>query len=275
MVSVLILTRNEEQDLPGALRSVAWSDDVHVLDSCSTDRTPALARAAGARLHQRPFDDYASQRNHALQLPFKHPWLFLLDADERPTPCLALELQNRAHFAPPELAAFRLRRRDFLFNTWLQHAQLSPFYIRLVRPNRVRYTRAINEQLEVEGSILDLQQYLDHYPFSKGLTHWLTRHNHYSTFEATLIQTQSGLQHPSVRQALTHPDFHQRRLHQKALFYQLPARPILKFAYLYLLRRGFLDGRAGLTYSLLQSIYEYLIVLKTRELRLPPRSPSI
>ena len=139
MISVLILTRNEQQDLPACLASVSWSDDVHVFDSFSTDATLQIAQAAGAHTHQRTFDDYATHRNAALAtIPFKHPWVFLLDADERPTPALSAEMQQQALSAPNEISGFRLRRRDFLFGTWLKHAQISPFYIRLVRPERAR-----------------------------------------------------------------------------------------------------------------------------------------
>ena len=272
MISVLILTFNEAPDLPGALSSVAWSDDIHVLDSHSTDTTAAIARQAGAQVHQRAFDNYAGQRNFGFTLPFKHPWLLILDADERPTPALSLELQRVAAETPAEVAAFRLRRRDFLFGTWLKHAQLSPFYIRLVRPERARYTRAINEVLEIDGPVADLAEPLDHFPFSKGISWWVTRHNRYSTMEAELIVAQSGLQNPSLRTALGFapgkPDFHTRRLHQKALFYKLPGRPLIKWIYLMLLRGAILDGPAGWTYSTLAAFYEYLIVVKTKELRL-------
>jgi glycosyltransferase involved in cell wall biosynthesis len=76
-ISVLILTKNEEHDLPGALASVAWSDDIHVFDSHSTDATQEIARAAGAHVHTRIFDDYATHRNAALALPFQHSWVFV------------------------------------------------------------------------------------------------------------------------------------------------------------------------------------------------------
>lgn len=268
MISVLILTHNEALDLPACLASVAWSDDIHVVDSHSTDATPDIARVAGAHLHLRPFDNYAAQRNFGLGLPFKHPWLFILDADERPTAALVAELQNIALANPESISAFRIRRHDFLFNTWLKHAQLSPFYIRLVRPARARYTRTINEVLEVDGPIADLSSPLDHFPFSKGIAHWVDRHNRYSTMEAAIIHAQSGLQNPSLRTAFRHSDFHTRRLHQKALFYKLPLRPLIKWLYLVLLRGAILDGPPGLAYATLASFYEYLIVLKTKERRL-------
>jgi glycosyltransferase involved in cell wall biosynthesis len=267
MISVMILTKNEERDLPGALASVAWSDDVHVFDSQSTDGTAEIARAAGAQVHSRAFDDYATQRNAALAMPFKHEWVFLLDADERPTPELAAEMQRVVGEAPANTAGFRLRRRDFLFGTWLKHAQISPYYIRLVRPERAKYTRAINEVLEVDGPVAELVHPLDHYPFSKGIAHWVAKHNVYSTMEAELIVRGEGLQEPSVRAALGGGDFHTRRMHQKALFYRVPGRPLVKWCYMMFVRGAVLDGAAGVTYATLQAIYEYMIVLKTKELR--------
>jgi glycosyltransferase involved in cell wall biosynthesis len=268
MISVLILTRNEQRDLPACLASVSWSDDIHVFDSRSTDTTLEIAQAAGAHTHIRAFDDYATHRNAALTtVPFKHPWVFLLDADERPTSELSREMQQLTLAAPTEIAGFRLRRRDYLFDTWLKHAQLSPFYIRLIRPERARYTRAINEVLEVDGPIAELSYPLDHYPFSKGIAKWVEKHNLYSTMEAELIVSNQSLQNPSWKTALRHPDFHTRRLHQKAIFYRLPGRPMLKWLYMVFVRGAILDGRAGLTYATLQAFYEYLIVLKTKELR--------
>jgi glycosyltransferase involved in cell wall biosynthesis len=268
MISVLILTRNEQHDLPACLDSVSWSDDIHVLDSHSTDSTREIAKAAGAQVHTRTFDDYATHRNAALTtIQFKHPWVFLPDADERPTPELSREMQQIVLAASQETAAFRVRRRDFLFDTWLKHAQISPFYIRLVRPEQARYTRAINEVLEVDGPVADLSYPLDHYPFSKGIARWVEKHNLYSTMEAELIVRNQGLQNPSLKTALRDPDFHTRRLHQKAIFYRLPGRPLIKWLYMVWVRGAILDGAAGLTYATLQSFYEYLIVLKTKELR--------
>jgi glycosyltransferase involved in cell wall biosynthesis len=268
MISVLILTRNEERDLSGCLASVSWSDDIHVFDSGSTDSTLEIAKAAGAHTYTRSFDDYATHRNAALTtVPFKYPWVFLPDADERPTADLSREMQQLVLAVPAEITAFRLRRRDFLFDTWLKHAQISPFYIRLVRPERAHYTRAINEVLEVDGAVANLSYPLDHFPFSKGIAHWVAKHNLYSTMEAELIVRNQGLQNPSLKTALRDPDFHTRRLHQKAIFYRLPGRPLLKWLYMVFVRGAILDGAAGLTYATLQSFYEYLIVLKTKELR--------
>ena len=265
-ISVLILTKNEQQDLPDCLASVAWSDDVHVLDSESTDATVALAEKAGAIVLVRPFDGYASQRNFGLKLSFKHVWVLILDADERITPELAAEMLAFVKAASLNVAAARMRRRDIWWGRWLKHAQISPFYVRLVRAGRAHYEREINEVLVVDGDIIDLTQPFDHYPFSKGLDHWISKHNTYSRMEAEVIAN-GALIKPSWRIAILGNDFSERRVHQKAIFYGLPARPLIKLMYMLIVRRAFLDGWPGLRYAVLQAIYEYFIVLKTKEIQ--------
>jgi glycosyltransferase involved in cell wall biosynthesis len=261
MISVLILTRNEEQDLPACLDSISWCDDIHVFDSESTDRTREIAQARGVTVTVRPFDTYARQRNAALQLPFRYPWVLVLDADERATPALSTEVQRVIATVPENVSAFRVRRRDFLWGTWLKHAQLTPFYLRLLRLGRVHYTRDINEIVEVEGDICELDAPLDHLAFSKGITHWVSKHNQYSSQEAELLASGDAVHAGSLRDA-----FSERRVAQKALFYRLPARPLLKWLYMMFIRRAVLDGAAGVMYATLQSFYEYLIEVKCREI---------
>jgi glycosyltransferase involved in cell wall biosynthesis len=266
--SILVLTKNEQIDLPGCLQSMAWSDDIVVYDSCSTDKTSEIARSQGARVVERPFDNWASHQNWGLRnISFKHPWVFYIDADERLTPAAAAELQAIASNPDPGFVAYRIRRRDFFQGRQLKHVQTSPWYIRFFRPEFVHYERLVNPITVVDGLVGDLQHLLDHYPFSKGLSHWIARHNSYSSFEAQQILQNRASQEPfSLRAAFLERDFNRRRFHQKELFYRLPARPLIKFVLLYVLKRGFLDGRPGFTYALLQSIYEAFIVLKVHEL---------
>jgi glycosyltransferase involved in cell wall biosynthesis len=270
-ISVLILTKNEALDLPGCLESVKWSDDVHVLDSESTDETVSLARRSGAHVTIRPFDGYASQRNFGLKLPFKHAWLLILDADERATPEMTQVIRTFVTQAPASAAAARLRRRDIWWGRWLKHAQISPYFVRLVRLGHAHYEREVNEVLTVDGEIHDLDTSFDHHPFSKGLDHWIAKHNVYSKMEAQVIAA-GQVMNPSWAVALRGKDFNERRAHQKAIFYRLPARPVMKFAYMMVARRAFLDGWPGVRYALLQSIYEYFIVLKTKEIQFKGRA---
>lgn len=267
MISVLILTKNEEKDLPGCLKTVGWSDDIHVYDSFSSDNTVMIARNAGATVTQRVFDNWASHQNWGLQnIAFKYPWVFYIDADERMTPELVSAVRD-AVGNPGALVAFRVQRRDFFMGRWLKHVQASPFYLRLFRPEKMRYERLVNPVSIPDGPVGKVNGYLDHFPFSKGISHWLERHNSYSSFEAQqIVNNRSGGDRFSFMKVFLEKDFNKRRYHQKELFYRLPARPLLKFFLLYFVKRGFLDGQAGYTYSVLQSIYEFMIVLKTREL---------
>jgi glycosyltransferase involved in cell wall biosynthesis len=267
-VSVLILTKNEEKDLPGCLASIAWSDDIHVYDSVSTDKTVEIAENFGAQVTSRPFDNWASHQNWGLQnIKFKHEWVFYIDADERMTPELMDEVQNAVNLAGDNVA-FRIQRRDFYLDTWLKHVQTSPFYMRLFKYNKMRYERMVNPISIADGSVGQLKSYLDHFPFSKGISHWIERHNSYSSFEAAqIIENRKNQAAFSIVKAMTAKDFHERRFHQKEFFYRLPMRPLVKFLILYVIKRGFLDGKAGLSYAILQSIYEYFIVLKTKELQ--------
>lgn len=240
----------------------------------STDTTVEIARQFGAFVTVRGYGenklafggDEGAHRTWALRnISFRHAWVFVIDADERMTLELVAAVKQVAA-QPAGKVAFSVQRRDFLLGTWLKHVQASAFYIRLFRPDKVHYERFINSVLIPDGDVGSVTGYLDHFPFSKGMNHWLDRHNGYSYFEAQQIvadRAKGGTL--SIAKAFTAKDFHERRVHQKKLFYLLPLRPVIKFIWLYIGKCGFLDGKAGLTYAILQSIYEYFIVLKTRE----------
>jgi hypothetical protein len=201
-----------------------------------------------------------------MQLPFRYPWLLVLDADERPTPELNAEMPRAIAAVAPAVAAFRIHRRDFLWGTWLKHTQMTSSYLRLLRVGHVQYTRAINEITTVDGEIADLKNPFDHLAFSKGIAHWVNKHNEYSTREADLLASGDATQRASLREALFAKGMQQRRVAQKAIFYRLPLRPLIKWLYLMFVRGAILDGSAGLMYATLISFYEYLIEAKYREI---------
>lgn len=275
-ISVLILTKNEQQDLPDCLHSVAWSDDVHVYDSGSTDETVSIAQVHGARVTTRSYPDSAApfggdeaaHRNWGLRhIPFKHEWVLMLDADERATPELIAAMASMLK-QPVHCSAWRIHRRDYFLGTWIRHVTPSPFNIRLIKPATVRYERIINPVTIVDGPVGEMDAHFDHFPFSKGLSHWFAKHNGYSTFEAVhIVDGGRGGGEFKLGQALFARDANVRRMHQKALYYRLPLRPLVMFLGLYIGKRGFLDGRAGLVYATLRAIYEYMIVLKVTEMQ--------
>jgi len=152
---------------------------------------------------------------------------------------------------------------------WLKHAQLYPsWFVRLFRPDRIRYERLVNPVAVVDGPTGQLDAHIIHYPFSHGVSHWIARHNRYSDLEAMEVAKLRDGAQPG-KQPVAHlwsRDPTKRRRVLKDLFFRLPARPLVKFAYYYGWRRGFLDGRAGFTYATLQAIYEYMIACKGVEL---------
>jgi glycosyltransferase involved in cell wall biosynthesis len=265
-VSILILTLNEEANLPECLQSVKWSDDIVVLDSFSTDRTVKIAEEMGACVVQRRFDNWSSHQNWALeQIPFKHPWVFYLDADERITEELKDELVAIASDSSRASVAYYCGRRNMFMGRWIRHAMPPGMIMRFFRPPHVRFERLVNPVSVIDGSHGYLRGMLVHYNFSKGISEWIDKHNRYSQLEAH--EGMKLIHQPSEAQpGLLSPDRALRRRALKNLSFRLPWRPFIKFLYLYVGQGGWLDGRAGFTYCVLQSFYEYMIVLKMREL---------
>jgi glycosyltransferase involved in cell wall biosynthesis len=266
-ISVLILTLDEEVNLGGCLDSVAWSDDVVVLDSFSKDGTVAIARERGARVFQRAFDNYANQRNFGLRdVEYKHPWVLMLDADERVPAELREEMFRASREAPESIALFRMRRKDHLFGRWIRRSSGYPTWFgRLCRIGRAWVERPINEEYHTDGEVASLSEHLVHFPFNKGFAAWIAKHDRYSTMEAALRAAEPS--YSMNWRELFSPDPDMRRRAQKAWVYGMPLRPLIIFAGLYFVKGGVLEGRAGLTFSLLRAWYEYFIDCKAIELR--------
>lgn len=266
MISVLILTLNEEQNLSACLASVAWCDDIVVLDSYSSDRTVEIATSAGARVIQRKFDNWAAHQNWAMEnIAFRHPWVFYLDADERMTEPLHAEIQAIAANPEEQRIAFYGGRKNYFLGQWIKHAMPPCMIMRFFKPPHIRFERLVNPAPVLSGPHGYLKEFFDHYNFSKGITEWIDKHNKYSLLEALegrkLLCGEGGPQ-PS----LFSRDAAERRRALRNLAFRLPGRPAIFFVYTYFVKRGFLDGYAGFTYCCLQSICQYMIALKMKEL---------
>jgi glycosyltransferase involved in cell wall biosynthesis len=274
-ISVLILTLNEDANLGDCIDSCSWSDDIVVFDSFSTDRTADIAREKSVRFVQRRFDDYARQRTAALtEVAYRHPWVLMVDADERIPPDLAAEMEIAVVRADAGTVMFRMRRKDFFLGRWLRRSSGYPTWFgRLVRIGRVRVQRAVNEEYIADGEVVHLAAHLYHYPFNRGIAYWYERHNKYSTLEAHAKLEARGSAVAWSALIGTNPIDRRRAL--KRLVYRLPMRPMIWFLYLYLLRGGFLDGRAGLAFSRMRASYEMIIDLKVLELERRARGEPV
>lgn len=267
MISVVILTLNEEVNLPRCLASLRWCDDVIVFDSFSSDRTALIAEEWGARVIKREFDDYASQRQAALNTGFKHQWVYMADADEEIPPDLAEEMLATVQLnGDSAVVLYRLLRKDMFLGRWLRRSTAYPTWAgRLFRADKISIERPINEEFHAVGETGKLKGHFIHHPFSKGVAHWIDRHNRYSSMEAVRLLQERGQAIP-YRNILSR-DSLLRRKALKQVAYRMPLRPLVVFLYLFVLRGGFLDGAPGLYYSGLRSFYELMIDLKIIELR--------
>jgi glycosyltransferase involved in cell wall biosynthesis len=275
MISVLILTLNEEANLPACIKSVSWSDDIVVFDSFSTDRTVEIARAMGARVIQRRFDNEREHRTASLQLEFKHPWVYNPDADEVTTSELSEEMREVVADTSREEVAYRVPFKTLFMGRWLKRSSLYPTWVvRLFQPDKISFERSINLEYKVNGPEGRLSGHFLHYTFNKGLDAWIEKHNRYSRHEAE--ETLKSLRQGRVRwRQLFARDSVRRRRVLKEISFRLPFRPLLRFLYMYLWRGGVLDGRPGLTYCRLLSWYEYMIQIKIKEIQRRERGLSV
>jgi glycosyltransferase involved in cell wall biosynthesis len=270
MISILILTLNEEADLPRCLDALQWCDDIVVMDSFSTDRTIEIARVAGVRVVQRAFDSFAGQRNFALQnVPFHHDWVLHLDADEVCTEPLRIEIQQT--IPEPQFDAYRIPSKMIFMGRWLRFAGMYPTYqVRLGRYPEFRFKQVGHGQREdIEPArVGTLKEPYLHYSFSKGLGDWFDKHNRYSTLEAHEILKNRTIESIDLRGLFSIADSTRRRRALKQLTACFSFRPMLRFLYMYFICLGFLDGRAGYRYCRLLAMYEAMIEMKVLELRL-------
>ncbi len=266
-VSILILTLNEQQDLPGCLESVKDFDDVVIFDSFSQDRTVEISEAAGARVVQRKFDNWSAHQNWAMEnIDFKHDWVFYLDADERMTPELQTEILKIASDPNEKRAAFYAGRMNYFMDRWCKRAMAPGTIMRFFKPPNIRFERLVNPIPVIDGEYGYCDALFTHYGFSKGLRPWLDKHNGYSNMEAKEgHEVRGGSLMHNVRNIFTRDRAKRWQAIKNASFF-LPTRSAIRFLYIYIFQRGILDGVAGFHYACMISMYESWIGMKIREL---------
>ena len=276
LLSVIILTLNEEANLPLALGSLRpLGPEIFVVDSGSTDRTLAIAHAAGCRVVEHPFENYAVQRNWAFDhLPIGAPWTLCLDADERLTPELADEIRKTLAQQDSPYDGYMLRKRTVFMGRWIRHGgQYPAYHLRLFRSGRGRCeARLYDQHFVVDGRVGSLRSdYVD--VITSDLGTFIVRHNRWAELEAEEILARStGAAGPgaTVAPVLTGTAIERRRFLRTRVYQRFPlfVRPFLFWFYGYVLRLGFLDGIEGLIFHTLQRFwFRFLIDAKIWERR--------
>jgi len=266
-VSVVILTLNEEINLPQCLASIAGANDIVILDSGSTDRTTEIARTGGARVFTNPFRDFAQQRNHAHQhIAFKNKWVFHLDADEQMTPELLAECAAIGVDVPFD--GYYTAPHMMFHGRWLKRCTDFPAWqARFARVNNFRFIEVGHGQREA----LDMRMgFLSGSYFHDisvpDLADWESKHRRYAQQEAIRVISEQRPFTDSLRNFFAGPALVRRRA-LKQLSYRLPFRPLVRFFYQYILRCGFLDGANAFRYCRLLARYERYTAKELSRLR--------
>jgi len=267
MISIIILTMNEEKDLPGCLKAINWCDDIHVLDSGSTDNTINIAKRYGASISTNKFISFGRQRNFALEtMDIKYNWILFLDADEIVTPEFKKDLLEEISEAKEEVAGFYCCWKMILEDTWLKHCDNFPkWQFRVLRKGRATFTDFGHGQKEgeVDGEIDFIKEPYLHYGFSKGWSQWIERHNKYSSQEAK-ARYENNVPFRDIFENNTS----KRNIALKSWLSKIPGWPLLRFFHAYLFNLGFLEGIPGFIYCSNMAYYEFLIQIKIRELKM-------
>jgi glycosyltransferase involved in cell wall biosynthesis len=271
-LSVVILTYNSERVIGATIHSAAKvSSDIHVVDSFSNDATPEICRKLGAHVVQHPFVNYASQRNWAIDnLPLRHQWELHLDADEQLSEELVTELNSLSSLRQDNCVGYHVARLVQFLGKPIRHGGMFPiWHMRLFRRGAGRCERREYDQHFVvhgptgrlRGCLIDDNR--------SPLTDWVQRHNKWS--DAEVIELTSGRTGRHLIEAKFLGSPLERKRYLRETYHRFPsfARAFLLFGYRYFLRLGFLDGKEGLIFFVLQTFwYRFLVDAKLFERRI-------
>lgn len=282
-VSILIPIKNEAANLPRCLASVAWADQIIVVDSQSTDGSINICHHAGAEVVQFFFNGtWPKKKNWALEnVPFRNAWVFIFDADEVLPPSAEEEFATLIAQDGRGNQGYWINRRLMFMGAWLKHAYYPNWNLRLFRHHLGRFEHLVHGQTDsgdnevhehvlFQGRTGHLRSVMDHYAFP-SVSVFVEKHNRYSNWEALLNLENALASHdPAV---LQNPHIRRRR-RLRRFAARLPFRPTLRFLYVYLVQGAVLDGRRGYYFARLQAFYEFLSIAKTAELRSQAPHPA-
>ncbi len=232
-VTAVILTLNEEFHIQECIDSLRWADQIVVFDSFSQDATVSLAKAAGAEAQQSKFENYAQQRNAALQA-IRTDWVFFVDADERGSPELAAEIREVVADRPER--GWYVPRHNYIFGKLTRGAGWYPDYqLRLFKHGRVHYERPVHEIAVVDGEIGHLQNPLLHYNY-RDVPHFHTTQQAYTAYDASILKEEGICPRP----------------------HNFILQPLRQFYWRFVTLGGYKDGRHGLRLSLYMAYYEWI-----------------
>ncbi|MEO1995977.1 MAG: glycosyltransferase family 2 protein [Planctomycetaceae bacterium] len=275
-LAVLIAVRNEEKNIADAIKSVAFAQQVFVIDSRSDDRTCEIAERLGAQVFQFDYDGgWPKKRNWGLRhLPIECDWVLILDGDERVTPELQAAIERAIQRT--DINGYYLRWKFMFLGRWMKHCWSHGWMLRLIRRGCGEYEdlgmrgqggwdNEVHENIVVEGVCRKLNGHLLH-ESNEDLEFWIRKQNEFSTWNAVRRTQQLAANFPPASDLFSRDPVTQRKW-LKALFLRLPFKPTLVFIWLYVVRRGFLDGRAGFYFCRLRAMHELNIQAKIFELR--------
>jgi glycosyltransferase involved in cell wall biosynthesis len=240
-LTVTVITWNEEERLRRCLDSVAWADELVVVDAGSEDKTVQIARSFTDHVVVRPWDGFAPQKNFALTRA-TGDWILSLDADEEVSPELAEEI--RRVIAAPTADGYAVPRRNIFWGRWMRHGLLYPdWQVRLFRRDRGRFVeRQVHESVAVDGAVARLAGALVHRSY-RDVADFLTRTNRYTTLAAE-EWVRSG---------------------RPARATDLVLRPLARFLSMYVVHGGWLDGWRGFLLAVLYAYYVFVRSAKVWE----------
>jgi len=272
LIDVMIITFNEALNLPHCLTALqGWTNRVYVVDSGSTDGTPELAAAHGAEVIHHEWPGYARQKNWGLEnLPFNGDWVLIVDADEVITPKVRKRLEEIASRPIEEVAenGFFINRLTYFMGKAIRHCGYFPSWnLRFFKRGRAWYEdRVVHEHMVIDDPVGYVKEPMIH-DDRRGLEHYVAKHNRYSTLEAKALFDEIHGARDDHREANITKDTQRRRWVKRHVMPYMPFPGLWRFMYMYILRLGALDGRAGLEFSRFIGLYDSLVSLKLRELR--------